>query len=67
MESGEINHEPLDMIDKDDPVTCAVYAREKSTGYIRLRNIQINCQEREEDVAHGKPRQTQIIPLHYQI
>ena len=29
-ENGEINHEPLDMLAKNDPVTCAVYARENN-------------------------------------
>ena len=28
--NGEITHESLDMLAKDDPVTCAVYAREKT-------------------------------------
>ena len=27
-ETGEITEEPLSIIDKDDPVTCAAYAKE---------------------------------------
>jgi len=27
-ETGEVTYEPLDVISADDPVTCAVYARD---------------------------------------
>ena len=26
-ESGEVTYEPLTLISKDDPITCAVYAK----------------------------------------
>ena len=29
-ENGEVTYEPLDMITKDDPVTCAIYARKNN-------------------------------------
>jgi hypothetical protein len=28
-ESGEVTYEPLSIIARDDPITCAVYAKEK--------------------------------------
>jgi hypothetical protein len=42
-ENGEITTEPLLVIAADDPVTCAVYAREKNLldveGWKRFRNL----------------------------
>ncbi len=42
-ENGEVTSEPLDIISKDDPVTCALYARENNLlstpGWKRFRQI----------------------------
>lgn len=42
-ENGEITSEPLTIIAADDPVTCAIYAREKGlldlTGWKRFKSI----------------------------
>jgi len=42
-ESGESTYEPLDMIARDDPVTCAVYAKENdlldTPGWKRFRRM----------------------------
>ena len=42
-ETGEITKEPLNMVAKDDPVTCAIYAAEHDLldkpGWIRFRKI----------------------------
>ena len=42
-ESGEITHEPLDMVTKDNPFTCAVYSKENNlldtSGWKRCRPI----------------------------
>ena len=40
-ESGEVTYEPLTLISKDDPITCAVYAKKHdlldTTGWIHLK------------------------------
>jgi hypothetical protein len=45
-ESGEITYKPLDMIGKDDPVTCAEYAHRmnllSTPGWKRFRHIYTN-------------------------
>ena len=42
-ENGEITYEPLDIIAKDDPVTCAIYARKNNLlhlpGWKRFKGI----------------------------
>ena len=42
-ENGEITYEPLDMIAKDDPVSCAIYARKngllETSGWKRFKGI----------------------------
>ena len=35
-ESGEVTYEPLTLISKDDPITCAVYAK-NTTGWKHLK------------------------------
>ena len=51
-ENGEITHEPLDIIAKDDPVTCAIYARENNLleilGWKRFQSIA----KREKKMIH---------------
>jgi hypothetical protein len=49
-ENGEITSEPLNIFDQDDPVTCAVYAREhgllEEEGWNdsrELRNVKRRC------------------------
>jgi hypothetical protein len=49
-ENGEITSEPLNIFGKDDPVTCAVYAREHGlleeedgNGSRELRNVKRRC------------------------
>ena len=40
-ESGEVTYEPLTLISKDDPITCAVYAKKHdlldTTGWKHLK------------------------------
>ena len=42
-ESGEVTYEPLTLISKDDPITCAVYAKKHdlldTTGWKHLRDM----------------------------
>ena len=42
-ETGESDYEPLDVIAADDPITCAIYAKEKGLldepGWRRLKLI----------------------------
>ena len=40
-ESGEVTYEPLTLISKDDPITCAVYAKEHDLlGHNRMETPQ---------------------------
>ena len=57
-ESGEITYEPLDMIGKDDPVTCAEYAHRNNLlntpGWKRFRHIYKNPKKVERMVNQAK-------------
>jgi hypothetical protein len=57
-DNGKTTMEPLQIIAKDDPVTCAVYA--KDNGLLDA-TVQVHCQTTEEAYTHGKPSQTQVI------
>jgi hypothetical protein len=59
-ESGEITYKPLDMIGKDDPVTCAEYAHRMNllitSGWKRFRHIYKNPKKVERMVNQPKLR-----------
>ena len=61
--SGEINHEPLDMIDYDDPVTCELYARENILG-ISGWEIFKSVAKREKKMLH-MANQAKLRSYHY--
>ena len=58
-ETGEITYEPLSIITADDPVTCAVYAKENDLlavqGWCRLRNL-----AKKDKVLAGAIKQSKI-------
>ena len=62
-ETGEITAEPLSIIAVDDPVTCAIYAKQhnrlESNGWKRFEGIQ----KIKEAIPYGKPSQTTIITI----
>ena len=59
-ESGEITYEPLEIIGKDDPVTCAEYAHRmnllSTPGWKRFRHIYKNPKKVERMVNQAKLR-----------
>ncbi len=62
-ENGEITYEPLDLIAKDDPVTCALYARENdllsTPGWKRFRQI-----AKRQKVLNRMLNQTKLKSFH---
>ena len=58
-ESGEITWEPLQLIASDDPVTCALYAKEKDllnkTGRKRFKQIKSRNTRKLSSAWHVKP------------
>ena len=65
-ENGEISYEPLDIIGKDDPVTCAIYAREHGLldkpGWKRFKGIAKREQKMLRMVNQAKLRSYRIVP-----
>ena len=57
-ESGEVTYEPLDLIAKDDPVTCAEYAKRNdllnTPGWKRFKSIGKNDKKLERMVNQAK-------------
>jgi hypothetical protein len=55
-ENGEITSEPLNIFGKDDPVTCAVYARKhgllEEEGWKRFKGT---AKREKEDALYGQP------------
>ena len=65
-ENGEITYEPLDIVGKDDPVTCAIYAREHGLldkpGWKRFKGIAKREQKMLRQVNQAKLRSYRITP-----
>ena len=60
-ESGEVTHEPLTLISKDDPITCAVYAKKHdlldTTGWKHLKRYAKNSKRLTRAVKQSRIRQ----------
>ena len=60
-ETGEVTYEPLSMIAADDPVTCAVYAKEhellNKDGWKRFKHLVKNCKILHRAINQSKIRQ----------
>jgi hypothetical protein len=65
-ESGETTYEPLDNIAKDDPVSCAVYAREHdlldTPGWKRFKRMAIRHKKLIRQVNQAKLRSYRTAP-----
>ena len=65
-ENGEITHEPLDILAKDDPVTCAVYDRDNSllelVGWKRFKSITKREKKMLRMVSQAKLRSYHYTP-----
>jgi hypothetical protein len=65
-ENGEITSEPLSTIGKDDPVTCAIYARENNLleleGWRRFKSIAQREQKFKRLVHQAKLRSYHLAP-----
>ena len=60
-ESGEVTHEPLTLISKDDPITCAVYAKKHdlldTTGWKHLKRYAKTSKRLTRAVKQSRIRQ----------
>ena len=60
-ESGEVTHEPLTLISKDDPITCAVYAKKHdlldTTGWKHLKRYAKTSKRLIRTVKQSRIRQ----------
>ena len=60
-ESGEVTYEPLTLISKDDPITCAVYAKKHdvldTTGWKHLKRYAKTSKRRIRAVKQSRIRQ----------
>ena len=60
-ESGEVTYEPLTLISKDDPITCAVYAKKHdlldTTGWKHLKRYAKTSKRLIRDVKQSRIRQ----------
>ena len=63
-ENWEIIHEPLDIIAKDDPVTCAVYAMNNNLLYLAGWNIFKSIAKREKKMLR-MVNQAKLRSYHY--
>ena len=61
-ETGESTYEPLDVIAADDPVTCAIYAKEKcySMNPVGDATSQVDC-ELESQLLYDESGQASLI------
>ena len=68
-ESGEVTYEPLTLISKDDPITCAVYAKKHdlldTTGWKHLKRYAKTSKRLIRDVKQSRIRQVRA-PARYQ-
>ena len=68
-ESGEVTYEPLTLISKDDPITCAVYAKKHdlldTTGWKHLKRYAKTSKRLIRAVKQSRIRQVRA-PVRYQ-
>jgi hypothetical protein len=67
-EDGSITYEPLTTIAADDPVTCALYAKEKgllqTDGWKRFKNIAKNDKKLERMLNQSKLKSIKQSPIY---